>query len=98
MSDIVCAMGTIATTFAVTSEATAGNVGLSILASIVSAIVFAALNIVTKIITSMLEKKGLISSKDKRMIDNVADDLVDDGKVNGSNAKDQGGADEEDPK
>lgn len=48
---------------------------------------FAGISIITKVITSILEKKGLISSEHKKAIDDTADDLADDGKINNSNQK-----------
>ena len=84
MSDLICGAGAFVATFSVTNSATE-NWGMSLLVSILSAIIFAFLNIGTKILTSYLEKKGVISSKHKKMIDDTADDLADDGKINGSN-------------
>lgn len=86
MTDVVCGIGTAVTTFGVTSSAT-GDITVSLIASVISAVIFALINIGTKVITSILEKKGLISHSDKKKVDETADDLADDGKLNNSNEK-----------
>lgn len=59
----------------------------SIILTLIGSVVYATINIITRIITSALEKKGIISHNDKQDIDNVAEDLSDDGKINNSNKK-----------
>ena len=59
----------------------------SIILTLIGSVVYAAINIVTRIITSALEKKGIISHEDRKEIDDVAEDLSDDGKINNSNKK-----------
>ena len=84
MNDIICGASAAIATFAVTAE-NGTNLWTSILAALVSALIFGAINIGTKVITSVLEKKGLISSENKKDIDSIADDLSDDGQINKSN-------------
>ena len=84
MNDILCGASAAVLTFAVTAE-NGTNLWTSILAALVSALIFGAINIGTKVITSVLEKKGLISSENKKDIDSIADDLSDDGQINKSN-------------
>ena len=87
MVEVLCGVGTFLTAFAV-SEAVGEDFWVRLLVAIVSAIVYAVLNIGVKILTSVLEKKGLISSEHKKVIDETADDLADDGQINHSNKKD----------
>lgn len=87
MMELLCGAGTFLTSFIVASVANE-NFWTNLLIAIISAVVYAVLNIGVKIITSILEKKGLISSEHKKMIDETADDLADDGKINNSNKKD----------
>lgn len=84
MSDLLCGFGAAATTLGVTAYTT-GDIVTSIVLSVVSALIFAIINIITKVVTSILEKKGIISAEHKKVIDDTADDLADDGKINGSN-------------
>ena len=84
MTDILCGASAAIATFAITAE-NGTNLWESILAALISAIIFGAINIGTKVITSVLEKKGLISSENKKDIDSIADDLADDGQINKSN-------------
>ena len=84
MSDMVCGIGTFLTTYAVCSSISSDAIW-NIIASLISAIIYAAISVAVKIITTVLEKKGIISPSYKKIIDNTADDLADDGKVNGSN-------------
>lgn len=87
MVELLCGAGTFCTTFVVASIANE-NFLTNLLIAVISAVIYAVLNIGVKIITSILEKKGIISSEHKKMIDETADDLADDGKINNSNKKD----------
>lgn len=87
MSDTLCAIGTVATTFGVSAEMS-GDIRMSIVVSVISALIYAAINIATKLLTSYLFKKGKITRDQKETIDDTADDLADDGKINNSNKKD----------
>jgi hypothetical protein len=82
-NDIVCGMGTAVTAFAA-SEGLNLSTWESILVAIVSALIYAVLNVGSKILTSWLQKKGLITSNQKKKIDYDMDDLADDGKLNKS--------------
>ena len=84
MNDIICGASAAIATFAITAE-NGTNLWTSILAALVSALIFGTINIGTKVITSVLEKKGLISDEHKKDIDSIADDLSDDGQINNSN-------------
>ena len=84
MSDVVCGIGTFLTTYAVCSSINSDAIW-NIIASLISALIYAIISIGVKILTSVLEKKGIISSGHKKIIDDTADDLADDGKINGSN-------------
>ena len=84
MSDVACGIGTFLTTYAVCSTISSDAIW-NIVASLISAIIYAIITIGVKILTSVLEKKGIISSGHKKIIDDTADDLADDGKINGSN-------------
>ena len=53
--------------------------------SIISTLFFSICNIGVKIITSVLENKGIINHEHKEQIDDMVDDLTDDGKLNDSN-------------
>ena len=86
MSKMVCGTASVLTTFAVVNSMDYSLL-TNILVSIISAIVFAGINIITKIITTRLEKRGLISKVRKKDIDDIVDDLADDGKKNNSNKK-----------
>lgn len=88
MNDIICGVGTFATTLVVAQEHTS-DPWISILVAVISAVIYAVINLGTRIITSVLEKKGLISSEDKKKIDDVAEDISDDGKINNSNKEDK---------
>lgn len=83
MNDIFCGIANAITV--ITVGATISDPALSLIFAIISSIVYAVINIGVHIITSVLEKKGLISGKHKEEIDDVADDISDDGKRNGSN-------------
>ncbi len=85
ITDIACGIGTFLTTFTLAETVTGGEVWLNVLVAMVSALVFALINIGTKLLTSFLEKKGVISHENKEAIDDVADDVADDGKINHSN-------------
>lgn len=84
MSDVACGIGTFLTTYAVCSTISSDAIW-NIIASLISAIIYATISVAVKIITTILEKKGIISPSYKKIIDDTADDLADDGKVNGSN-------------
>lgn len=84
MNDILCGASAAILTFAITAENDT-NLWTNILIALISAVIFGAINIGTKVITSVLEKKGLITSENKKDIDSIADDLSDDGQINKSN-------------
>ena len=76
LSDIICGAGTFFTTYSITS--TTGTDPLtSIIVAIVSALIFAIVNVGTKILTSVLEKKGLITHEHKEQIDDAIEDILD---------------------
>ena len=87
INDIVGACGSFFTTFTIASELNTNNIWVNLGVSIASALVWSILSIGTKIITHYLEKKGTITSKQKNKIDDAADDLADDGRINDSNKK-----------
>lgn len=82
MSDLYCGVGAFFTTFTLTGYT--DDPMIQIVVSIVSALVFALINLGVKILTSILENKGIINDHQKHELDKVVDDLVDDGKINGS--------------
>lgn len=86
MSDILCGLANAATIFTVTTE-TGMNPIWSLVLTLVGSIVYAVINIGIKVLTSYLQKKGVISDNTKKEIDEVADDLADDGKINNSTKK-----------
>lgn len=82
MSDLYCGVGAFFTTFTLTGYT--DDPMLQIVVSIVSALFFALVNLGVKILTSYLENKGIINDHQKHELDKIADDLVDDGKINNS--------------
>lgn len=82
MSDLYCGVGTFFTTFTLTSYT--DDPMVQVMVSIVSALFFALVNLGVKILTSYLENKGIINDHQKHELDKIADDLVDDGKINNS--------------
>ena len=50
-----------------------------------SALIYAGINLLVKFLTAKLTKSGKISKEDADKINSTADDLADDGKINGSN-------------
>lgn len=53
--------------------------------SIISTLFFSFCNIGVKILTSVLENKGIINHEHKEQLDDMIDDVTDDGKLNDSN-------------
>ena len=87
--DVVCGLGTFITTLGVVSNTPDGTAPwVQLVIGVVSALIFSVVSLGTKILTSYLEKKGLISHEHKKQIDETVDDLADDGKINGSNKSD----------
>ena len=84
MYDILCGLMNAITVFSVSASAEHNPVW-SLILTIVSSVVYVLLNLVVRVITSALEKKGVITPEHKREIDDIADDLGDDGKRNHSN-------------
>lgn len=82
MSDLYCGVGTFFTTLTLTGYT--DDPMVQIVVSIVSALFFALVNLGVKILTSYLENKGIINDHQKHELDKIADDLVDDGKINNS--------------
>lgn len=79
---------TMATTYAVTGNPeTGGDIWMDLLYSIISALAYSLVTIGIRALTSYLQNKRLLSSKDKDEIDDKASDLIDDGKLNDSNKK-----------
>lgn len=74
LSDILCGVGTFFTTLSI-STATNNDPVVSIIVAVVSALIFAAFNVGTKILTSILEKKGVITHEQKEDIDDAAEDI-----------------------
>lgn len=87
INDIVGACGSFFTTLTIASELNSSNIWINLGISVASAVAWSLLSIGTKIITHYLEKKGIITSKQKNKIDDAADDLADDGRINDSNKK-----------
>ena len=84
MNAIFCGLMNAITVFSVSANAEHDPVW-SLILTIVSSIVYVLLNLVVRVITSALEKKGVITHEHKKEIDDIADDLGDDGKRNHSN-------------
>lgn len=84
-TDIVCGLSTFVTTLTITEAANSNDVSVNLVVALVSALIYAFINIGTKLLTSFLEKKGVISHENKEAIDDIADDVADDGKINHSN-------------
>lgn len=89
MRDLLLGCGSFLTTLTAVEATGTANSWQGLLIALASALIFAGVNIGSKIITSMLEKKGIISHEDKEKIDDkvedVVEDLADDGKINNSN-------------
>lgn len=79
MNDLYCGVGAFFTSFIL-----AGQVD-SVVGQIVVSIFTALLFVGVRILTSYLENKGIINDHQKHEIDKIADDLIDDGKINQSN-------------
>lgn len=79
MTDLYCGVGAFFTSFIL-----AGQVD-SVVGQIIVSIFTALLFLGVRILTSYLENKGIINSHQKHEIDKIADDLIDDGKINQSN-------------
>lgn len=88
MRDFILGCSSFITTLT-TVEITGANSWQGLLIALCSALIFAAVNIVSKIVTSQLEKKGIITHEDKEKIDETikdgVEDIMDDGKLNDSN-------------
>lgn len=84
-TDIVCGFSTFITTLTLTEAVNSNDVLVNLVVALVSALIYAVINIGTKLLTSFLEKKGVISHENKEAIDDIADDVADDGKINHSN-------------
>lgn len=89
MSKIFGGVGSFVTSFAVLAELQSDNIWINLGISLLSAVLWAIISIGTKIITHYLEKKSIITSEQKKNIDDTADDLADDGKINKSNKGDK---------
>ena len=89
MSKIFGGIGSFVTAFAVVTELQSDNIWINLGISLLSAVLWAIISIGTKIITHCLEKKNIITSEQKKNIDDTADDLADDGKINKSNKGDK---------
>ena len=96
VSDVICGIGAFFTTWSVVGTMPESDIWSQLIVAVLSALAFAIVNIIGKIITSWLEKKGVISHKDKESIDHTLDDLADDGKINNSNDEDNSEKDEKD--
>lgn len=89
MSKIFGGIGSFVTSFAILTGLQSDNIWINLGVSLLSAVLWAIISIGTKIITHYLEKKNIITSEQKKNIDDTADDLADDGKINKSNKGDK---------
>lgn len=78
MSDLYCGAGAFLTSFVLAGQV--DNVIGQIIVSVFTALLFVGV----RILTSYLENKGIINDHQKHEIDKIADDLIDDGKINNS--------------
>ena len=85
MTDIVGGISTFATTYIVTAETIGEPAWVQLLIALGSALIYAGINLGVKLLTARLKKEGKISDEDAKTINGTADDLADDGKINGSN-------------
>ena len=86
MSDIFGGVASMATTY-VFAASTAGQYPpwIDLIVAAASALIYAGINLLVKFLTAKLTKSGKISKEDADKINSTADDLADDGKINGSN-------------
>lgn len=79
MTDLYCGAGAAFTSFVLAGQVE--SIAGQIIVSVFTALLFVGV----RILTSYLENKGIINDHQKHEIDKVADDLLDDGKINNSN-------------
>lgn len=72
------------TAFTILDNIDGSDVITNVAVALITGAVYAIINIAAKIITSILEKRGLISKESKKAIDDTVNDLADDGKLNNS--------------
>lgn len=83
VNDILCGCANFFTVFTLTAQSE--STWEALLVSVVSTLLYSLVNIAVKIGTTVLQNKKLINAEQKKKIDDIADDLADDGKLNGSN-------------
>ena len=85
MTDIIGGVSTFTTTYLVAAQTTGEPAWIQLLIALGSALIYAGINLGVKLLTARLKKQGKISEEDAKAINGTADDLADDGKINGSN-------------